>query len=72
MLERDPGQRLSGAAERRQRNEELPTLLCLTAGGPRASVLYYYLYKRTSEYLGDPRLYEDSPWLRELFARVRQ
>lgn len=37
-----------------------------------ASVLYYYLYKRTSEYLGDPRLYEDSPWLRELFARVRQ
>ncbi|XP_008295165.1 transmembrane protein 138-like [Stegastes partitus] len=37
-----------------------------------ASVLYYYFYKRTSEYLGDPRLYEDSPWLRELFARVRQ
>ncbi|KAI3377403.1 hypothetical protein L3Q82_008596, partial [Scortum barcoo] len=37
-----------------------------------ASVLYYYLYKRTSEYLGDPRLYEDSPWLREVFARVRQ
>uniref|UniRef100_A0A671TSH3 Transmembrane protein 138 n=2 Tax=Sparus aurata TaxID=8175 RepID=A0A671TSH3_SPAAU len=37
-----------------------------------ASVLYYYLYKRTSEYLGDPRLYEDSPWLRELFAQVRQ
>ncbi|KAM4602389.1 transmembrane protein 138-like, partial [Polymixia lowei] len=37
-----------------------------------ASVLYYYFYKRTSEYLGDPRLYEDSPWLRELFARARQ
>lgn len=37
-----------------------------------ASVLYYYLYKRTSEYLGDPRLYEDSPWLREVFTRVRQ
>ncbi|KAK5874320.1 hypothetical protein PBY51_019275 [Eleginops maclovinus] len=37
-----------------------------------ASVLYYYLYKRTTEYLGDPRLYEDSPWLRELFSRVRQ
>ncbi|XP_026234481.1 transmembrane protein 138-like [Anabas testudineus] len=36
------------------------------------SVLYYYFYKRTSEYLGDPRLYEDSPWLREMFARVRQ
>lgn len=35
------------------------------------SVLYYYFYKRTSEYLGDPRLYEDSPWLRELFERVR-
>ncbi|XP_054626910.1 transmembrane protein 138-like [Dunckerocampus dactyliophorus] len=37
-----------------------------------ASVLYYYLYKRTSEYLGDPRLYEDSPWLRDIFERVRQ
>lgn len=37
-----------------------------------ASVLYYYWYKRTSEYLGDPRLYEDSPWLREAYARVRQ
>nr|XP_046250272.1 transmembrane protein 138-like isoform X1 [Scatophagus argus] len=37
-----------------------------------ASVLYYYLYKRTTEYLGDPRLYEDSPWLREIFARARQ
>ncbi|KAK2853722.1 hypothetical protein Q5P01_006383 [Channa striata] len=36
------------------------------------SVLYYYFYKRTSECLGDPRLYEDSPWLQELFARVRQ
>ncbi|XP_029354447.1 transmembrane protein 138-like [Echeneis naucrates] len=37
-----------------------------------ASVFYYYFYKRTSEYLGDPRLYEDSPWLREVFAQVRQ
>uniref|UniRef100_A0A668A583 Transmembrane protein 138 n=2 Tax=Myripristis murdjan TaxID=586833 RepID=A0A668A583_9TELE len=37
-----------------------------------SSVLYYYFYKRTSEYLGDPRLYEDSPWLREIFARARQ
>uniref|UniRef100_A0A3P9H137 Transmembrane protein 138 n=1 Tax=Oryzias latipes TaxID=8090 RepID=A0A3P9H137_ORYLA len=37
-----------------------------------ASVLYYYLYKRTSEYLGDPRLYEDSLWLRDAFARIRQ
>ncbi|AWP01226.1 putative transmembrane protein 138-like [Scophthalmus maximus] len=37
-----------------------------------ASVLYYYFYKRTAEYLGDPRLYEDSPWLREVFARIRQ
>ncbi|XP_061558767.1 transmembrane protein 138-like isoform X1 [Phycodurus eques] len=37
-----------------------------------ASVLYYYFYKRTSEYLGDPRLYEDSPWLREVFAQDRQ
>nr|XP_061830533.1 transmembrane protein 138-like [Nerophis lumbriciformis] len=36
-----------------------------------ASVLYYYFYKRTSEYLGDPRLYEDSPWLRDVFERVR-
>ncbi|XP_024861280.1 transmembrane protein 138 [Kryptolebias marmoratus] len=37
-----------------------------------ASVLYYYFYKRTSECLGDPRLYEDSPWLRDVFARVVQ
>lgn len=37
-----------------------------------AAVLYYYFYKRTSEYLGDPRLYEDSPWLRDAFARARQ
>ncbi|XP_053291438.1 transmembrane protein 138, partial [Pleuronectes platessa] len=37
-----------------------------------ASVLYYYFYKRTAEYLGDPRLYEDSPWLRDVFAQVRQ
>ncbi|XP_004066901.1 transmembrane protein 138-like [Oryzias latipes] len=37
-----------------------------------ASVLYFYLYKRTSEYLGDPRLYEDSLWLRDAFARIRQ
>lgn len=36
-----------------------------------ASVLYYYLYKRTAEYLGDPRLYEDSQWLREVFAHSR-
>ncbi|CAL8244019.1 unnamed protein product [Lota lota] len=36
------------------------------------AVLYYYFYKRTTEYLGDPRLYEDSPWLREVFARARQ
>ncbi|XP_029135034.2 transmembrane protein 138-like [Labrus bergylta] len=36
------------------------------------SVLYYYFYKRTTEYLGDPRLYEDSPWLREVFVRARQ
>lgn len=36
-----------------------------------ASVLYYYFYKRTAEYLGDPRLYEDSPWLREVFAQAR-
>lgn len=46
-------------------------------GGPAcfvfaASVLYYYWYKRTSEYLGDPRLYEDSPWLREAYTQVRQ
>uniref|UniRef100_A0A8C6T899 Transmembrane protein 138 n=1 Tax=Neogobius melanostomus TaxID=47308 RepID=A0A8C6T899_9GOBI len=36
-----------------------------------ASVLYYYFYKRTAECLGDPRLYEDSPWLQELVSRVR-
>ncbi|XP_026094188.1 transmembrane protein 138 [Carassius auratus] len=37
-----------------------------------AAVLYYYFYKRTTEYLGDPRLYEDSPWLRDAFARAPQ
>lgn len=37
-----------------------------------AAVLYYYLYKRTAEYMGDPRLYEDSLWLRDAFARARQ
>ncbi|CAL8373544.1 unnamed protein product [Arctogadus glacialis] len=37
-----------------------------------AAVLYYYLYKRTAEFLGDPRLYEDSTWLREAFAKARQ
>ncbi|XP_012672684.2 transmembrane protein 138-like [Clupea harengus] len=37
-----------------------------------AAVLYYYLYKRTAECLGDPRLYKDSPWLREAFERSRQ
>ncbi|CAJ1056580.1 transmembrane protein 138 [Xyrichtys novacula] len=36
------------------------------------AVGYYYLYKRTAEYMGDPRLYEDSLWLREAFARARQ
>lgn len=37
-----------------------------------AAVFYYYLYKRTAEYMGDPRLYEDSLWLRDAFARSRQ
>ncbi|KAJ0056762.1 hypothetical protein NL108_016416 [Boleophthalmus pectinirostris] len=37
-----------------------------------ASVLYYYFYKRTAECLGDPRLYEDSPWLQDIFSRIRQ
>lgn len=36
-----------------------------------AAVLYYYLYKRSTEYLGDPRLYEDCAWLRDAFARAR-
>ncbi|XP_019712678.1 transmembrane protein 138 [Hippocampus comes] len=36
------------------------------------AVFYYYLYKRTAEYMGDPRLYMDSLWLREAFARARQ
>uniref|UniRef100_A0A3B4GAP8 Transmembrane protein 138 n=1 Tax=Pundamilia nyererei TaxID=303518 RepID=A0A3B4GAP8_9CICH len=38
----------------------------------RTAVFYYYLYKRTAEYMGDPRLYEDSLWLRDAFARARQ
>ncbi|KAL0968849.1 hypothetical protein UPYG_G00272670 [Umbra pygmaea] len=37
-----------------------------------AAVFYYYFYKRTTEYLGDPRLYQDSVWLRDAFARARQ
>ncbi|XP_072321749.1 transmembrane protein 138-like isoform X2 [Eucyclogobius newberryi] len=35
------------------------------------TVLYYYYYKRTAECLGDPRLYEDSPWLQDIFSRTR-
>ncbi|XP_061102772.1 transmembrane protein 138-like isoform X1 [Conger conger] len=31
------------------------------------AVLYYYLYKRAAEHLADPRLYEDSLWLRDEF-----
>ncbi|GCB76247.1 hypothetical protein scyTo_0015453 [Scyliorhinus torazame] len=34
-----------------------------------AAVLYYYFYKRTILCLGDPRLYEDSEWLRNEFFR---
>lgn len=45
-----------------------PYSLCLLT----AAVLYYYLYKRTAEHMGDPRLYEDSMWLRDQFARARQ
>ncbi|XP_030622709.1 transmembrane protein 138-like [Chanos chanos] len=37
-----------------------------------AAVLYYYLYKRAAEYLSDPKLYEDSLWLREAFAHYQQ
>ncbi|XP_010769763.1 transmembrane protein 138 [Notothenia coriiceps] len=37
-----------------------------------AAVLYYYFYKRTAECMGDPRLYEDSLWLRNIFTRARQ
>ncbi|XP_067849593.1 transmembrane protein 138 [Heptranchias perlo] len=37
-----------------------------------AAVLYYYFYKRTTLCLGDPRLYEDSEWLRKEFFRVRK
>ena len=44
-------------------------MLCVHSS---AAVLYYYLYKRTAEFLGDPRLYEDSTWLREAFAKARQ
>ncbi|XP_068170224.1 transmembrane protein 138 [Antennarius striatus] len=36
------------------------------------AVFYYYFYKRTSELMGDPRLYQDSRWLRDAFARARQ
>ncbi|XP_007885615.1 transmembrane protein 138 [Callorhinchus milii] len=35
-------------------------------------VLYYYFYKRTIISLGDPRLYEDSEWLRKEFIRVQK
>uniref|UniRef100_A0A7N8Y762 Transmembrane protein 138 n=1 Tax=Mastacembelus armatus TaxID=205130 RepID=A0A7N8Y762_9TELE len=37
-----------------------------------AAVLYYYYYKRTAECMGDPRFYEDSAWMRDVFARSRQ
>uniref|UniRef100_A0A669CTU4 Transmembrane protein 138 n=2 Tax=Oreochromis TaxID=8139 RepID=A0A669CTU4_ORENI len=49
-------------------------LFCLDRWSPSSfsAVFYYYLYKRTAEYMGDPRLYEDSLWLRDAFARARQ
>uniref|UniRef100_A0A1A8G1I6 Transmembrane protein 138 n=1 Tax=Nothobranchius korthausae TaxID=1143690 RepID=A0A1A8G1I6_9TELE len=47
-------------------------LLVLFVFQRTAAVLYYYLYKRTAEFMGDPRLYEDSLWLRDAFARARQ
>uniref|UniRef100_A0A673WWB8 Transmembrane protein 138 n=1 Tax=Salmo trutta TaxID=8032 RepID=A0A673WWB8_SALTR len=37
-----------------------------------AAVLYYYFYKRTTECLGDPRLYDGSVWPRDAFVRARQ
>ncbi|XP_021173706.2 transmembrane protein 138 [Fundulus heteroclitus] len=47
-------------------------LLALFVFQRTAAVLYYYLYKRTAEHMGDPRLYEDSMWLRDQFTRARQ
>jgi hypothetical protein len=29
------------------------------------AVVYYYSYKRSALMLGDPRYYQDSPWLRK-------
>ncbi|XP_029412146.1 transmembrane protein 138 isoform X2 [Nannospalax galili] len=36
------------------------------------AVLYCYFYKRTAMRLGDPRLYQDSLWLRKEFMQVRR
>ncbi|CAG08768.1 unnamed protein product [Tetraodon nigroviridis] len=47
-------------------------LLSLFVFQRAAAVLYYYLYKRTALYMGDPRLYEDSVWLRNAFTRARR
>ncbi|XP_003967736.1 transmembrane protein 138 isoform X2 [Takifugu rubripes] len=47
-------------------------LLSLFVFQRTAAVLYYYLYKRTALYMGDPRLYEDSRWLHDAFTRARQ
>ncbi|XP_054581462.1 transmembrane protein 138 [Eptesicus fuscus] len=37
-----------------------------------AAVFYCYFYKRTAVRLGDPRLYQDSVWLRKEFTQVRR
>lgn len=39
---------------------------------PAAAVFYCYFYKRTAVRLGDPRLYQDSVWLRKEFTQVRR
>ncbi|KAK2144923.1 hypothetical protein LSH36_719g00004 [Paralvinella palmiformis] len=36
-----------------------------------AAVLYYYTYKRSALRLGDPRLYQDSEWIRKEFEKRR-
>lgn len=45
-------------------------LLALFVFQRLAAVFYYYFYKRTALRLGDPRLYEDSLWLRKAFSRT--
>ncbi|ESN93779.1 hypothetical protein HELRODRAFT_88186 [Helobdella robusta] len=48
---------------------EVPGYTALYALQRLTAVVYYYLYKRTSLRLSDPRYYADSQWIRDMFEQ---